>query len=1554
MICHVLFFLCISFNEVDDNGGGMFVYNENSYFLVKESSFVGNFARSSGAGINFNNGNHHFVFESTKFQNNSVWLYGGGVAFGQYNSDIDFLDCEFSNNVASYDGGGVNFYQHNMQFTFSRCLFAKNIAVEGAGINFYALNSYIICDDCDFLENSARSIGAGVLARDRNQFVKVVNSRFLRNAALYGGAIYLKDDNHDFVLENSDIIGNIASVGGSSSDGGGVYVDTYNERVVIKGCLLSDNVASFEGGGIYLNLYNNNLTISDSVIVNNMAVSGGGGAFIFSFNENITITNVTFSMNSALTVGGGLFIHTENSNMKILDSFFNNNTSGDHGGGFAMSQDNFNVDFVNVEVKFNDARGVGGGGYLWQKNDFVSFHNCLFMGNTAFFDGGGLYAYRYNNFITLVQSQFNANQALSDDGGGVFIKYTNNYMFMSGCRFYNNSAETGGGAVIIRRHNEYVYIENSSFWSNRANNEGGAIHSFTANSYMTFTNVEFRQNQADVGGGLFLGDDDYFSLLDSTFLSNSARRGGGAIMGFYARNALIAGCSFARNTASTAGGLLVRSENVMLKSSIFQMNEALDSGGAYVSTRDGLVHNCTFTSNIATGVSGGLIISESVNVLLTDLVFHNNEARTAGGGVGIGESENITVRGASFFSNIGAEGGGMLIALSDDVVVEDSTFTSCSGLRGAAMKLTTSDRVVIKNNTFRYNLAQSSGALFILDSDFVHTYGNNFNGNVADRLYGSAIVFLRSREAILKNSFFSNNSAPYNAGTVYWTTWDSNEPDGLTGPSNTFTDSNTALYGKFWATEGVMLKVRSDTNVLHIEDYDRHVPPFEVYLVDYYDQVVKTDSTSYVEIFAGEDHSCADTAGFVGGGVVGLLKDGVANFTDVDVTCAPGYNQSLELYIDNSDIINAVPYLDIVVSFRHCRRGEFYQDYMCQTCPTGTFSFTESRDLFELQQNKVCQRCPEEATLCFGDVIVLDQGYWRSSDTNDYIVECPFYESACIGGPYTSDESCQVGYMGPLCAVCEDNYHFSSLSQTCDLCSDKSSWIGSAMISFFLVVVCCGLLWFALREKKKAGVSTFTELLVHYLVKWNYISAIDQDNAKLEWVTEYIRLNVIKRLQVRFRIYVTFYQILEILPFVLDLSFPSFYNAVASMMAILNLDFSTDTLSASDCSNTLNTKHDFIDKLLFSTIYPFVVVGAICIVYYVHVYSRKRTSAAQGEDLSRDDVWTIYSKYQKICLIFISLTLPAISSVIFATFSCTDVDSETPDRSEVYMTVDYTVECYTDRYYFAFSWALVMVVVYPIGVPLYYFYILHKHRYDIIRRDRTASNMDLKMEGIKFLYEVYKPCYWFWEVIEMYFRLSMTGLLVLLDQGSTLQIIVGIFFSLLFIKLYDISQPYVDEENKYVKEVSLWQIFFIFAFAFGLKTKMLDDASDGVIVFLLAVIIFINLMFDVVKLLKYLFIMRSRRLRAVAIDMDNADIMSVQMSANQLDQELIETQMRLAELVSIKKKKLQTLWRSSEGRKHGQSKNVSGAGSNDEVVMSPLSRDSNGIELNEIKESNML
>ena len=54
-----------------------------------------------------------------------------------------------------------------------------------------------------------------------------------------------------------------------------------------------------------------------------------------------------------------------------------------------------------------------------------------------------------------------------------------------------------------------------------------------------------------------------------------------------------------------------------------------------------------------------------------------------------------------------------------------------------------------------------------------------------------------------------------------------------------------------------------------------------------------------------------------------------------------------------------------------------------------------------------------------------------------------------------------------------------------------------------------------------------------------------------------------------------------------------------------------------------------------------------------------------------------------------------VSVLIFQTFSCHDVGSH--DEKEEYMTADYSVSCDSERYSFAFWWAVVMVFVYPLG-----------------------------------------------------------------------------------------------------------------------------------------------------------------------------------------------------------------------------------------------------------------
>jgi hypothetical protein len=64
----------------------------------------------------------------------------------------------------------------------------------------------------------------------------------------------------------------------------------------------------------------------------------------------------------------------------------------------------------------------------------------------------------------------------------------------------------------------------------------------------------------------------------------------------------------------------------------------------------------------------------------------------------------------------------------------------------------------------------------------------------------------------------------------------------------------------------------------------------------------------------------------------------------------------------------------------------------------------------------------------------------------------------------------------------------------------------------------------------------------------------------------------------------------------------------------------------------------------------------------------------------------------KICFF---LCAHSVSVTIFQTFSCHDVGSH--DEEEEYMTADYSVSCASERYSFAFWWAVAMVFVYPIG-----------------------------------------------------------------------------------------------------------------------------------------------------------------------------------------------------------------------------------------------------------------
>jgi hypothetical protein len=271
------------------------------------------------------------------------------------------------------------------------------------------------------------------------------------------------------------------------------------------------------------------------------------------------------------------------------------------------------------------------------------------------------------------------------------------------------------------------------------------------------------------------------------------------------------------------------------------------------------------------------------------------------------------------------------------------------------------------------------------------------------------------------------------------------------------------------------------------------------------------------------------------------------------------------------------------------------------------------------------------------------------------------------------------------------------------------------------------------------------------------------------------------------KIYVSLVQIVAAIPSVMDVSMPLRFSEFISIGAIVNLDF----FSSAGVSCTRS--YDFIDYLLIMTLAPFVVLLMLYSLYLLqtscyllHCPGRHRGGGGDTENLKKKH-HKIVSSYLTVALMFLSFILPGICISIFQTFVCVDLDSrDLVSDSQKYLSVDYSLSCTSERYLWGYSYAIAMVFVYPVGVPLFYFYLMYRKRHILLHRDEAEiSEEDLSsIEPLAFLFDDYSPEFWYWEIIETFRKVSLTGALVLVSRGTGFQIVVALVTTQLFIKLY--------------------------------------------------------------------------------------------------------------------------------------------------------------------------
>jgi hypothetical protein len=166
-------------------------------------------------------------------------------------------------------------------------------------------------------------------------------------------------------------------------------------------------------------------------------------------------------------------------------------------------------------------------------------------------------------------------------------------------------------------------------------------------------------------------------------------------------------------------------------------------------------------------------------------------------------------------------------------------------------------------------------------------------------------------------------------------------------------------------------------------------------------------------------------------------------------------------------------------------------------------------------------------------------------------------------------------------------------------------------------------------------------IILKLLVRLHLLPAGMSAIKKAFWM-DWIQI-IQRRVKARFKIYVTLYQILLVLPFVFDFKFPNMYTVSMSFFEILGASVKTDELSTTCMWKGI----DYVDSLVVGTVYPIILTLLLLLSYWLHrSWKASVQSQARDCDLSKQSVTGhdensgLKSRYFSAFLYLTYLTLP--------------------------------------------------------------------------------------------------------------------------------------------------------------------------------------------------------------------------------------------------------------------------------------------------------------------------
>ena len=410
------------------------------------------------------------------------------------------------------------------------------------------------------------------------------------------------------------------------------------------------------------------------------------------------------------------------------------------------------------------------------------------------------------------------------------------------------------------------------------------------------------------------------------------------------------------------------------------------------------------------------------------------------------------------------------------------------------------------------------------------------------------------------------------------------------------------------------------------------------------------------------------------------------------------------------------------------------------------------------------------------ETLRIKEGYWRTSASSTKIYRC-YKPEACVGSVNNTKgevaivgthnisaplDLCAEGYEGPYCEVCSQGY--SGSFGSCRKCKNDSV---AGRISVTIVASTAVVIIIAMIGKK---------------------------------VTKF-RKKSKKGLLIGGKLFVSTVQILVAVPQVFEVVLPANFMAFLSFFDVFN--FSMIEIFDIGCLQRV-TIHSI---MMTSTLVPFALCLPILYIWLVH-HLRER---GKGNNVGAEDGKKRSLEMNSISLLLslMYVCLPTASAAIFSVFPCDKLDDGT-----AWLKADYSISCLPSNEVQASyrSFAVFMIIIYPIGIPLMYALLLFRLRQKLNPKKPTGNlarlkqnrgsfttweeqviserEIDVDLENTIFLWGSYRPCAWWFEIFECVRRLALTGALVFVHQGSETQIATGCMICIVAALVFALVWPY--------------------------------------------------------------------------------------------------------------------------------------------------------------------